>query len=180
MGLFFFFWRIGVTKKQVCYWKKNLRIGTSPAIGLLPNGGCLLFLHAAGFVIAALTGASHLLYVKRPLDGFKFNFFVCSVPFLWKQMIISSFKVYSFLKALPLAIVGDFYILKNSAQLNETGYSDRKTAGQKHVEWYRCSKFIALNYTCEVFSYTGLLTCFTTVLIQWNSDFCQVCIRFAL
>lgn len=159
----FFSPRIGVKeKKQVRYWKKELKIGTSPAIGLLPNAGCLLFLHAAGFVIAVLTGTSHLLYVKRTLYGFKFNFlFVCSVPFLWKQMIVSSFKVYSFLKGLPIAIVGDFYILQNSTQLNKIGYWDRKTAGQiqfLHVEWYRRSKFATFSSTCEVFSYTGLLT----------------------
>lgn len=57
--------------------KKKLKIGTSPAIGSLPNARCLLFLHAAGFVIAVLTGTSHLLYVKRSLYGFKFHFFVC-------------------------------------------------------------------------------------------------------
>lgn len=123
---------------------------------MLPISGCLLFLHAAGFVIVVLTGTSHLLYVKRTLYGFKFDFlFVRSVPFSWKQMIISSFKVYSFLKALPIAIVGDFYILKNSTQLNKIGYWERKTAGQiqfLHVEWYRCSKVCCIQfYTWGVF-----------------------------
>jgi len=48
--------------------------------------------------------------------------FVCSILFSRKQIIISSFKVYSFLKALPVAIVGDFYVWKNSTQLNEIEY----------------------------------------------------------
>lgn len=41
--------RIGVREqKQVCYYQNK---GTPPAIGLLPNAGCLLFLQAEGYVI---------------------------------------------------------------------------------------------------------------------------------
>lgn len=159
----FFFSKNRSQKETGMLLKKNFKIGTSPAIGLLPNAGCLLFLHAAGFVIAVLTGTSHLLYVKRSLYGFKFLFFlcVCSVPFSWRQMIISSFKVYSFLKALPIAVVGDFLILKNSAQLNKIGCWDRKTEG--YIQFLHVSDTDAQSSPHSIlhvrlFSYRGLLT----------------------
>lgn len=72
----------GQRKETGMLLKKKFKNRYFSAVGLLPNSGCLLFLHAAGFVIVVLTGTSHLLYVKRTLYGFKFDFlFVRSVPF---------------------------------------------------------------------------------------------------
>lgn len=119
--------------------------------------------------VEVLTGTSHLLYIKRTLHGFK-CYFLCAVFFShesrWSSVHSRSTAFWK-----PW-MTGDFYIWKNSTQLNKTEYWDRKTAGQIQflcVECCKCSEFTAFNYTW-VFFHT--LVCWhgcKTILIQLSS-----------
>lgn len=143
-----------------------------------------LFLHAEVFVYAWQrypVGLVTFSYLKRTLCGLKFcGFFLLSFFFLftlvhnvlfsWKQMIISLFKVYSFIKTLPVAVAGDW---KHSAQLNKIVLT-QKSCWSSSVSTHWVKQMLKVHYLIirgglfiHTLAYHMVIKLFQTSRILW-------------